>query len=297
MSSQGQRQYAMVKAVEDAFDSLVHKAQRAVEVYRVDAGEAWALHHPRPDADWLENALLDFWYENGQDGRATRPYVGLIAASLSLIDAIKDVNTAKEALQSRLREIKAMDDQIYAPLKGSLLHRHPHIKENIEGAGLARLNLKQAWRHIPVVTDPVRRVHFSWYQSGRSIKRVSVQDAERQLMAMGSEKPHVKIQLQLLAGIPSSEPLAQIQPQAPLVRANVFFDEGASVERVAMNVALPLFVLSESRTLPFHNEPPESPVTERNRTPRKDRKLEDDPFLRSIRVHRYRAPALSESSA
>lgn len=297
MKPQGQHQYAMVKAVEDAFDTLVDRTHDACNVYRQEAGDAWALHHPRPDADWLENALLDFWYENGQDGRATRPYVGLIAATPRLMAAIDAVNEAKLSFQERLREIKELDDKIYAPMKGALLHRHPHVKRNIEGAGLARLNLKQAWRHIPTVNQPVSRVHFSWYQGGRSIKRMTVADAEKQLIALGSEKPHIKIQLQLLAGLPSSEPLAQIQPQAPLVRANVFFDNDAAQERAAMNVALPLFVLSDDGVLPFHNEPAPFPPTERTRSPRRDRKIEDAPFLRSIRVHRYRVVSEKEMTA
>ncbi|BBI61585.1 hypothetical protein HSBAA_28910 [Vreelandella sulfidaeris] len=88
--------------------------------------------------------------------------------------------------------------------------------------GLARLHLKQSWRQLPIAQAPVSRVRFAWYSSGRSIKRLTVQEAERKLIQLDTDAPHIRIQLRKLASIPSGEILAQVQTQAPLMRANLF---------------------------------------------------------------------------
>ena len=72
------------------------------------------------------------------------------------------------------------------------------------------------------------------------------------------------------------------------MRANLFYDDGESPLRQAMNISLPiLFKAHNKKTLPQHNEPEIEAPTERQRAVRSDRKIEDTPFLPSIRVHRY----------
>ncbi|MBZ9538540.1 MULTISPECIES: DNA replication terminus site-binding protein [Modicisalibacter] len=284
-------QYRLMAELEVAFDALIDATHRLLDIYADAPREAWALETPTPDRDWLQGALFDFWYHDGQDGRVTRSYVGLIAADDALLDAVGEVNRRKSAFAATLAEIRDQAAGLIPEAKAVLPFRHPALHQHLRGQGLARLHLKQCWRHIPVADAPLSRVRLAWYSSGRSIKRLSVREAEQRLLTMDSEAPHIRIQLERLAGLPSSEPLAQVQKQAPVMRANLFFAEPLADgrERRAMNLPLPLFIPTPDARLPRHNTPLPRPPEGRTRARRSDERLEDDVFLPSLRVYRYRS--------
>ncbi|MDI4636046.1 MULTISPECIES: DNA replication terminus site-binding protein [Halomonadaceae] len=287
-------QYRLLAELEAAFDTIINRIEALVQCFREQNRErgvgAWALHHTTPDADWLRAALLDFWYQDGQDGRATRSYIGLIAADQQILEHVEKVNEAKDDFAGILAKIREHAADLIPEIKAVLPFRHPALHAHLTGQGLARLHLKQCWRAIPVANAPLSRVRLAWYSSGRSIKKLSVRDAEKKLLALDTESPHIRIQLKHLAGIPDSEPLAQVQKQAPLMRANLFFTEPLADgrERRAMNVALPLFIPSPDGLLPDHNQPQPTPQEKRTRAKRSDERLEDTPFLPSLRIYRYR---------
>lgn len=150
--------------------------------------------------------------------------------------------------------------------------------------------MKQCWRLIPLAEAPVARIRFAWYTSGRSIKRISVQEAEQKLLQLDTDAPHVRIQLRKLASLPSQEVLAQVQNQAPLMRANLFYTEPLADghTRRALNVAMPLVVPATEGRLPDIKTPPQTAPIARTRAKRRDEKLESEVFLPSLRVFRYR---------
>lgn len=282
--------YRLLHRLEGCFDEVLIALEQVSAQFAAGSGNAWALHDPAPNADWLHTALLDMWHEPEQDGRETRNYVGLIAADETLIRAVTRANAAKNAFSDCLQAIKQQAPALLSDSRSRLPRRHPQVEAVLERHGLARLHLKQCWRHLPVAESPVARVRFAWYSSGRSIKRLSVRDAEKKLLALDSEAAHVRIQLRQLAGIPDTEPLAQVQPQAPLMRANLFFTEPLEDghTRRALNAAMPIFIPSEDGRLPHTNLPPLTPPEKRTRARRRDEKLESEPFLPSLRIYRYR---------
>lgn len=291
MSGDGQRpEYRLLAELEARFDRLVAETDVLVATWQASSAAAWSFTHDTADATWLHHALLDVWYQDGQDGRATRSHVGLVAADERVMEAVTRVNASKMAFAALLAEIRSEVPSLIPEIKAVLPFRHPALHDHLRGTGLARLHLKQCWRAIPLAEAPVARVRLAWYASGRSIKRLTVREAEQKLLALDSEAPHVRIQLRRLAGIPDDEPLAQVQRQAPLMRANLFYreplEDGRS--RRAMNIALPLFLPSPDGRLPDHNLPPSHPPVTRTRARRRDERLEDAAFLPSLRVHRYR---------
>ena len=98
-------------------------------------------------------------------------------------------------------------------------------------------------------------------------------------------------QLQKMASIAENTPLAQVQNQAPLMRANLFFENQLPglPDRQAMNIAMPLFILAKEAVLPPFNIPSATAPEKRTRAKRSDAQLEDDAFLPSIRVFRYKS--------
>ncbi|TDX30369.1 DNA replication terminus site binding protein [Modicisalibacter xianhensis] len=284
-------QYRLLAELEAAFDQVIQRIESLLSHYDEASSAAWALDTPRPDAAWLRRALLDFWYEDGQDGRATRSYVGLIAADDTLMNAVVHANAAKDHFADVLAQIREQAADLIPEIKAVLPFRHPALHDHLRGQGLARLHLKQCWRHLPVADAPLARVRLAWYTSGRSIKRLSVREAERKLLDLNSDAPHIRIQLRRLAGIPDGEPLAQVQRQAPVMRANLFFQEPLADGRTrrAMNLPLPLFIPTADGRLPDHNQPLPSPPAGRTRAKRSDEKLEEEAFLPSLRLYRYRS--------
>lgn len=287
-------EYQLMARIEAAFDEQISAAEQVITAVAEENSPLWRLDGGHADLAWLRLALQDVWYQDGQDGRVTRPYLGVVAAGPQVIQAVSALNLAKEHLAGLFAELReAYPDQL-AELKAILPFRHPGLNQHLKGDGLARLHLKQCWRRVPVAEAAVARVRFAWYSSGRSIQRVSVPECEAMLMKLDTEADHVRLQLRLLAGLPSDEILARIQPQAPLMRANLFYrepvlrEDGELRTRRAMNVSLPLFLPHDDLRLPALNQPSPTPPAQRTRARRGDVRIEDTPFLKSLRVHRYR---------
>lgn len=282
--------YHLLHELDVRFDDLIAAIDQAATHYEQQQAPTWHFHTPPNASCWLRQALLDMWHQQGQDGRETKNYIALISADAPLIAKFEAINVVKAQISELLQHIKQAHPSSVSDIKLRLPKRHPEIGNLLRQGGLARLHLKQCWRHIPIAPAPVSRVRFAWYSSGRSIKKLTTQEAEQKLLKLDTDAPHIRIQLRKLAGIPSSEPLAQVQSQAPLMRANLFFSEPLEDghTRRAMNVALPLIVPSKQPQLPHIKMPPLEPPTQRTRAKRSDEKLEQEAFLPSLRIYRYR---------
>jgi hypothetical protein len=157
--------------------------------------------------------------------------------------------------------------------------------------GAARLNLKQAYRHIPLLDQRPLKVGFTWSKQGRVIQRTRVAEARR-LLEQRVETPQIHQELQRLAEIPDDEILARVRSVCPHLRANIVFaaPEGSGVLRRLMQTPLPILIpLQRSESLPeFVPVAPDLLTNPRLR--RADVRIEDEPFLPVIRIHRYRLP-------
>ena len=230
----------------------------------------------------------DFWYQDGQDGRETKSCFGLIAVEGHILELALAINEQKEAFKQQIKALQKDHKESWLDLRGQLGRSHPKLREQLRYSGLSRLHIKQTWRHIPVIERTPVRVGFNWYQSGRSIQKITVKQAQEALLKMDTTSDHIQTQLNQLNQFAEHEPLAKVQLLAPTMRANLFYEDASGPLRQAMNVSLPiLFKASDDGALPAHNNPTLEAPTERQRKVRSDRKIEEEPFLPSIRVHRY----------
>lgn len=233
----------------------------------------------------IEDILFDLWYQDDQDGRETRMYPGLVGITPHQITYANEINLAKDRFRKTVQKIKADDSVFWREIQGKLARRYKTLNDQLATEGLSRIHLKQVFRHLPLVVSRPDKVGFSWYTSGRSIQKITTSEAYDLLCKLNTESTHVQIQLERLAGLPSNEPLARVQKQAPVLRANIVF---ANKQRRSLNVSLPLLFPNEGQIdLPDFNIPPETPPTERQRLVRSDNRIEDEAYLPSIRVHRY----------
>lgn len=284
-------EYIDIAGLEHRFDLLQDRIANLESCLRDNGYSLWTPFEEAFDPDgWIHKALTDIWYEEGQDGRSTRSYVGIIMVPSATMAAVEKVNESKSAFYSYLANLKKQFKGQTSEIKNSLASRQKVVGDTLNSAGLSRVNLKQCWRKLPVSPAPLDKVHLSWYSSGRSISKVTVEEVANSLYKLGSNAEHIRIYLKKLSGLPPGEVLARVQKQSPLVRANLFFKQPLmdGKDRMAMNLSMPLFAESDELILPRVNKLPSSPPLARTRKVRRDEKLEDEPFLAELRLYRYR---------
>jgi len=285
--------YRLLSQLDSSFELLVNSLANLTELLDEASLPCWMLgsETEATSRSALAYALQDLWYLDGQDGRVTRSYPGLVVCNEAIWQQLGSVNYCKVTFSRALDAIRKESPTMLPEARLGLAARHAKLNAHLSAEGLARLHLKQTWRQIPGCPTPLKQVRLSWYSSGRSIRRISYKEAVYRLEQMATEAPHIKLQLQKLAGITESTPLAQVQDQAPLMRANLFFDNQLAnlPARQALNLAMPLFVLTEDGQLPPFNVPSLTPPEKRTRAKRSDARLEDEAFLPSIRVFKYKS--------
>ena len=279
------------------FDDLVLSLGDFCNELKIQQPHCWvALSEDEEQLKDLNKArsfYQDIWYKDQQDGRETRSCYGLVMADEHLIKLATKVNIAKDTFKALVQQVQKNDKDKWLSDKALLNTRHKNLREQLYYTGLGRVHLKQLYRHIPILASRPEKIGFTWYSNGRSIKRLTIAQAQTKLLAMGEEKPHIQQQLQKLNTLHEHEILAQIQNQVPVVRANLVFkqlDEKGHAEtiRKAMNVSLPLLVPEENnKLLPVFNRIEDKPPSARTRIARSDFKICEEVFLPSLRVHRY----------
>lgn len=264
---------------------LMHKhLQRFATQLLQEKPRCWLPCSTTPHQD-LATLYTDIWYQDGHDGRETRSQWGLVGCSDELLSLALQTNQQKISFKSAIQRYKTQAGE----LPGELLQKRSRIlAEKLNRTGLARLHLKQCYRLLPILEGTPSQVGFSWYTSGRSIKKLTITQAEAMLLKLDISQPHVQIQLQSLGKLKPGELLAQLQPQVPVMRANAVWKRKAHTVRKARNCPLPiLFPLSANQPFPEHNEPDINPPEKRQRMERRDLQINPDPFLPSLRIHRY----------
>lgn len=280
--------FEMLLACLDAFCASVRRnLELPAWVSRTETELADGLD-ARTKAIRLYRAL---WYEENQDGRETLTCPGIVGADPDTLAAARACNSAKNGFKAAVLALKALG-RIEANAAMADLHRRQEaVSVAMRRMGAARLNLKQAYRHIPLLERRPLKIGFTWSKQGRVIQRTSVA-AARRLLEQRVETPQILLELQRLAEIRSEEMLARIRSICPHLRANIVFadSEGPGVQRRLMQAPLPILVpLRPGENLPeFVAVTPEPPASPRLR--RADVRIEDEPLLPSVRVHRYRVP-------
>lgn len=277
------------------FEMVLSKLDMFCSAVRQDAAlPAWTS---RTEAELAENLDMRLkaiqcyralWYEEDhEDGRETMTCPGIVGASSETLLAAHACNTAKDNFKAAVLALKNCGRIEAKDAMADLHRRWEPVAEAMRRMGAARLNLKQAYRHIPLLEQCPIKIGFTWSKQGRVIQRTSTATALR-LLEHRVETPQIRLEQQRLREISSNEPLARVRSVCPHLRANIVFAEPGT--RRLMQAPLPILVpLQRGERLPeFVSVSPEPPANPRLR--RSDVRIEDEPFLPSIRVHRYRNP-------
>lgn len=279
-----------------SYESLLEQVDACSTAIRRDGGlAAWVSRTDPEMADGLDMRLKAIqlyralWYEEARDGRETLTCPGIVGASPETLDAARACNAAKDRFKAAVLALKSLERLERRDAMTDLYRRQETLATAMQRMGAARLNLKQAYRHMPLLDQRPLKIGFTWSKQGRVIQRTSLA-AARRLLEQRAETPQTRLELQRLAQLREDEMLARVRGVCPHLRANLVFAarDGASVRRRLMQAPLPILVpLRPGQPLPeFVPVAVEPPLAPRLR--RADVRIEDEPLLPSVRVHRYR---------
>jgi len=228
------------------------------------------------------------WYEDGQDGRDTINCPGLVGVSSGTIQTIQSTNGAKDAFKNAVLALKSVTKTEANSVMAELNRRNEEVAKTMRRMGAARLNLKQAYRRIPLLEERPLKVGFTWSKQGRTIQRTTVAQV-RGLLERRMITPQLQAEMERLGSIPSSEVLARVRTVCPHLRANVvFINDNNNLKRRLIQAPIPIAVsLRPGEQLPDFVPVDLEPAGGR-RLQRSDMRLEDEAFLPSLRVFRYR---------
>lgn len=237
-------------------------------------------------------AITQLEYSDNQRPRATLQVPALVGASRETLALIKAINQHKDNFKQALLALKQEKDkhaleQLDLQIDDILNKRHLGTKTTLHRQGLARLNLKQCYRHIPILEIQPDKVSWTWAHT-KAIKRITVQQA-RTALDKKAALPDISAQIAKLATLEDNETLAIVQELAPHLRANVVWrDATGHSKRNMLAAALPIFYPTDS-----HAQPPivstigQKQAKNQNRLTRSDQKIATDVFIPALRAHRY----------
>jgi hypothetical protein len=280
-----------------SFEALLHHLDISCARIRQDSAlSAWVslTEEELADATDMRAKALQLyralWYQDSRDGRETLTCPGIVGVSSATLVAAQDCNLAKDTFKAAVLALKVLERREANAVLEDLHQRQENIAVALRRMGAARLNLKQAYRHIPLLEQLPLKIGFTWSKQGRVIQRTSVA-AARRLLEQRVETPQIRLELQRLQEIRDDEMLARVRGVCPHLRANIVFPENVGDRRRRlMQAPLPVLVpLHPGECLPdFVPVTPDPSVSLRLR--RADVKIEDEPLLPSVRVYRYRTP-------
>jgi hypothetical protein len=241
----------------------------------------------------ISQILSQVEYLSTQAPREIIVYAGFVGASQHTLEIVNQLNTQKEAFKQAILSLKKIklsihDDLLTTAFEHLLSHkRNLPTASNLKNMGLSRLHLKQCYRKIPILNDTPLKISWTWANT-RSIKRVSVLEAEKLLKKRNLSDEGIQLQLKKLASLPHSETLAIVQDLAPHLRANLVMAANQPKERLMVKGPVPIFFpATPNQPWPEFKPPKIKMPKDKARVIRNDVRLDPNPFLPAIRAHRY----------
>lgn len=198
--------------------------------------------------------------------------VGCVKKTILLIDA---VNKAKDALKRSAETYR------------TVFKANPTrpIREILMKNGFGPLNLKQVYRHIHYVDYHPIRIAWTKVKAYTNVI-ISPEQAREALFKVGQGK-HINIQLNKLSQLSPDTKLVRRRSIKPCSAVNVSsIDEAGEKRYQKITTSLPIFyLLDKKQALPdicFSVK-----ASRGEGSVRSDKKVENEPFLKSISVYRY----------
>lgn len=235
----------------------------------------------KPAASRREAAegFTDFSYAHGDTKNQSRKCFGVLGAPKYVIDKAVQLNHAKDALKGAVQPIANYRIQVRRGENiDPALPRHREVStELLRQVGKADLNLLAAYRHVPIIDEPVHAIRFLITRT-RSVPRISV----RELKEKAKNRPDLLDRLDAIPGLGEDEFLLAPKKRYSRMRAKVLLQRKQHEnpkQRVQLIVSAeqPILFLMEKADSRWPDiKAPGSTVAKRRAPPAK---LEDEPLI------------------
>jgi hypothetical protein len=220
--------------------------------------------------------------------------VGVICSTQAAVAQGRQLNAAKGQLQKACSPLQKhrMRVRVRNADGEEVVRMTTLVRVILRNIGRSHLNLIAAYRRIPILSTQPARIAYTRTLT-RRVRRVAREALLERLQF--SEKPGAAEDRERLRSVPDSH-LALVDPHAPNVRANVWYQSRDARNRDCVQISAELPILYSAGRRPALPEiiyPSSEDWARTAEGPRRPRatKLEPDPFLRTLPVFRYRAAA------
>lgn len=260
-------------------------------------------------------AIGNWYYRDGQDQKETVAYIGAVSASPHTLNALCELNALKHefsALLGRLRDALEPNSHTRGDIHNlvALLSESASKNATRKASGAlvrqllnSRLNIRQLVRTIPVVDEFPHSIRWRWIDSPSTVKvdRQKILD----LLERKEANPEALMDFQKVASVSdpvfclrkgvSSDLRISIKLSAMAYRLSRLSQTGGTQDSdtemgdryVDFKSRLPVFYAAAPSGFPqteprFSHAPDNAPVQKRKS------RVEEQPFLMTLPVHRYK---------
>lgn len=235
----------------------------------------------RPAASRREaaDAFTDIGYEHSGAKNQSRKCFGVLGTPKYVIDEALHLNHAKDALKDAVQPIANFRIQVRrGESSDSTLPRHREVStELLRQVGKADLNLLAAYRHVPIIDEPVHAIRFL-ITNTRSVPRITVGELRKK----ASQRPDLLDRLDTVPGLTEEEYLLAPKKRYSRMRAKLLLqrmqrDQASRRVQLIISAELPILFLMEKADSRWPDiKEPRSSNAKRKAPPAK---MEDEPLL------------------
>lgn len=248
------------------------------------------------DREGLIRLVKTIEYTDNLEARETLKQVGAVGCSEDTLKAVISLNNAKVAFKAAIQALKNANKDVkmkilMQKLDGFFDDKLSGWSDVVKGAirrtGHARLNLKHCYRTLHYVEFHPKRVSWGWDSKARSLKKISLAQAEKMLLEKGGDSG-IDFQLRKLATLSPGTPLAVVQELTPALNVNIIpFEDEKELSIKSVRTALPVFYLCDNAKPSVIVKPPLKEPHAKDAS-RRDKVIEEECFLPAIRAHLYK---------
>lgn len=218
---------------------------------------------------------------------------GVICVSPDTADKISSYNRAKDSFKKSVLDIRSANDgkDITAKKISRLIrtevsergYRTEPLKAVLDELGITALDLKKTYAHIRSMPAPLLTLRWTWATNHTRIKKVTYHEAVKMAEALGDDH-RVSVALNLLGKCKRTEVFAKKVDLPNQLRANYTYKDDDLIIRGSTPISGIVAVQQDQLPETLWRDNPE----EEKKKIIRDSTLEDEPFIFSLNLYRYK---------